>query len=60
MTTLIFIDAFNGTRLRVGYLAVPSTGLSVKRAWRQSPPAQLGDFMINNSTGVSEVECRHR
>jgi hypothetical protein len=60
MTTSIFIDAIHGTRLRVGYVAVPSAQPGGKHTWRKSPPAGLGGFAINNSTGVSAVECRHR
>jgi hypothetical protein len=36
---------------------------SGKCTWQPTPPAFssfLGGFMINNSTGVSGVECRHR
>ncbi len=57
MITSIFIDAFGGTRLRAGFVAVPPVQASGKRTWRQSPPAHLGGYMINNSTGVSAVEC---
>jgi hypothetical protein len=60
MTTSTFIGVFDGTRLRVGYVAVPPAKSSGKHTWRQSPRADLGGLMINNSTGVSEVECRHR
>jgi hypothetical protein len=56
MTTVV---ATTGTRLRTGYVA-PSAQPSGKHTWRQSPPVGLGDFVINNSTGVSEVEHRHR
>ena len=60
MITTTFVDATTGTRLRSGYV-VPSAQPCGKHFWRQSPPAFLGGFMIeNNSTGVSEVECRHR
>ena len=59
MITTTFVDAFTGTRLRGGYVA-PSAQPSGKHFWRQSPPVVLDGFMIeNNSTGVSEVECRH-
>jgi hypothetical protein len=60
MITTTFVDAFTGTRLRGGYV-VPSAQPSGKHFWRQSPPVFLDGSMIeNNSTGVSEVECRHR
>jgi hypothetical protein len=60
MITTTFVDATTGTRLRSGYV-VPSAQPCGKHFWRQSPPVGLGGFMIeNNSTGVSEVECRHR
>jgi hypothetical protein len=59
MITSTTVDATTGTRLRTGYV-VPSARPSGKQFWRQSPPVFLGDFMINNSTGVSEVEYRHR
>jgi hypothetical protein len=60
MITTTFVDAFTGTRLRGGYVA-PSAQPSGKHFWRQSPPVVLDGPMIeNNSTGVSEVECRHR
>jgi hypothetical protein len=60
MITTTFVDAFTGTRLRGGYVA-PSAQPSGKHFWRQSPPVVLDGSMIeNNSTGVSEVECRHR
>ena len=59
MITTISIDVNHGTRLRVGYLA-PSVRPSGKRPWQPTPPAFLGGSMINNSTGVSGVECRLR
>ena len=58
MTTSIIIAAINGTRLRVGYLAT-SVEPGGKHAWPQSRFIGLADFGMNNSTGVSDVECRH-
>jgi len=60
MNTTTLVDVTTGTRLRAGYVASPAQS-SGKHLWRQSPPVGLGGFMIkNNSTGVSEVEHRHR
>jgi hypothetical protein len=61
MTTSTIIAAISGTRLRVGYLAT-SVEPGGKHAWPQSQSQFLGlaDFCMNNSTGVSDVECRHR
>ena len=60
MITMTLVDAIAGTRLRTGYVAVSAqpSGMGV---WRQSPPVGLVDVkFVNNSTGVSEVECRRR
>jgi hypothetical protein len=60
MITKTSVDV-HGTRLRTGYVA-PSARPSGKCTWQPISPAFsfLGGFMINNSTGVSEVECRRR
>ncbi|HWM59329.1 MAG TPA: hypothetical protein VNO83_15975 [Pseudonocardia sp.] len=58
MITTTFVDV-HGTRLRTGYVA-PSARPSGKGTWQPTPPALLCGFMINNSTGVSGVECRRR
>jgi hypothetical protein len=59
MTTTTVDHASAGTRVRPGYV-VGSAPLSGKCPWRPTPQAFLGGSMINNSTGVSGVECRHR
>jgi hypothetical protein len=60
MITKTFVHAITGTRLRTGYVAV-SAQPSGMGFWRQSPPAGVGDAKFDdNSTGVSEVEHRHR
>jgi hypothetical protein len=59
MITKTFVDV-HGARLRAGYVA-PSVRPSGTCTWQPTPPAfLLGGFMINNSTGVSGVECRRR
>jgi len=60
MITKTSVDV-HGTRLRTGYVA-PSARPSGKGTWQPTQPAFffLGGFMINNSTGVSGVECRRR
>jgi hypothetical protein len=59
MITLTTVDATHGTRLPIGYVAPPAQS-GGKRMWRQFPLADLGGFVVDNSTGVSEVEYRRR
>jgi hypothetical protein len=54
MITMTTVAVVPGTRLRTGYVA-PSAQPGGERTWQK-----LFDFVINNSTGVSEVECRRR
>ena len=54
MTTMSTVAVITGTRPRTGYLA-PSAQPGGGHMWQK-----LVDFVINNSTGVSEVECRRR
>lgn len=60
MTTMTIVDVIAGTRLPSGY-AVPSARPRGDQFWRQIPHVSLVGFVVkNNSTGVSEVEYRHR
>lgn len=50
---------FHGIRLR--YETLPVFETSRACSWNQRPSvATRGGFLIDNSTGVSAVECRHR
>ncbi|MEN3267119.1 hypothetical protein [Pseudonocardia sp.] len=54
------IVEIHGTRLRVGFVMPMAGSLSYARAWKQRPAVvALGAILTDNSTGVSEVECRH-
>ena len=58
MITMTTVAVFLGTRLRSEYVAPPAQPTGV-HTWQPCSPSKFGDFGIDNSTGVSEVECRH-
>ena len=62
MTTKIPTFAqMHGTRLRVVSVVPTAASPSTEPGWPQYPSVvALGGLFIDNNTGVSEVECRHR
>ena len=62
MTTKIpTFGQMHGTRLRVVSVVPTAAPPSTKPGWSQYPSVvAFGGLFIDNSTGVSDVECRHR
>lgn len=61
ITMMPNIAGIRGTRVRVEFVVPMAGSLSYARAWKQRPAVLThGVIVTDNSTGVSEVECRHR
>jgi hypothetical protein len=66
MNTITNVAGFRGTRLHVEPVAPAFVLPAYVRTWRQRPSVLvlsgfgMGASITDNSTGVSEVEYRHR